>query len=118
MRFRFSVAENEQPPFSGFDLGHVDVWGSEGHATSRGGDQDQAMMIYLSLTLLLDGLREFLMDRSRGSYECAAVDSSFSLRFTRGRGRGRGHGAHRQARGRYDAGPVREALGWGIVWGM
>ncbi|WP_328873152.1 hypothetical protein OHT76_25305 [Streptomyces sp. NBC_00287] len=85
MEFKFAVAEDEQPPPSGFDLGHVDVRGSEGQATSRDRRPDQAMMICLSLTLLLDGLRHFLRDGSRTSYESAAVDSSFSLKFTRGR---------------------------------
>ncbi|MBC2908236.1 hypothetical protein [Streptomyces cupreus] len=85
MEFKFAVAEDELPPPSGFDLGHVDVWGSKGRTTSRDRRPDQAMMIYLSLTLLLDGLRYFLVDGNRSSYESAAVDSSFSLKFTRGR---------------------------------
>ncbi|MGW5636817.1 hypothetical protein [Streptomyces sp. NPDC003832] len=82
MEFRFAVAENELPPPSGFDLGHIDVHGSENDATSRGRTPDQSMMIYLSLTLLLDGLRRFLTGR-KPAYESAAVDSSFSLTFTR-----------------------------------
>ncbi|MGX1091852.1 hypothetical protein RKD47_002533 [Streptomyces albogriseolus] len=36
------------------------------------------MMICLSVTLLLDGLRRFLSGKER-SYRSAAVDSSFSL---------------------------------------
>lgn len=83
MEFEFSISENEPPPPSGFDLGHVDVRGSEGQTTSRDRSPDQAMMICLSLTLLLDGLRNFLMDGNRTSYESAAVDSSFSLKFSR-----------------------------------
>ncbi|MDT9700839.1 hypothetical protein [Streptomyces sp. P17] len=83
MEFKFSIAENEPPPPSGFDLGHVDVWGTEGQATSRHRRPDQSMMICLSLPLLLDGLRNFLLDGNRTSYESAAVDSSFSLRFSR-----------------------------------
>ncbi|WP_258054631.1 hypothetical protein [Streptomyces sp. Ru71] len=72
MEFRFSIDENVPPPPSGYDLGHVDVTGNLGEATSRGGPTDQAMMIYLSLTLLLDGLRRFLFGRDR-SYSSAAV---------------------------------------------
>ncbi|PSK56364.1 hypothetical protein B0E38_02666 [Streptomyces sp. 111WW2] len=41
-------------------------------------------MVYLTVTSLLDGLRTFLSGKSR-SYESTAVDSSFSLTFTRGR---------------------------------
>lgn len=85
MEFRFSIDENVPPPPSGYDLGHVDVSGSLGEATSRGGARDRAMMIYLSLTLLLDGLRRFLSGRDR-SYTSAAVDSSFSLTFKRSKG--------------------------------
>ncbi|MFF4901668.1 hypothetical protein [Streptomyces sp. NPDC001068] len=84
MEFEFSVDENEAPPPSGFDLGHMDVRGDRGEATSRDRTPDQAMMIYLSLTLLLDGLRRFLPGRDR-SFTTSAVDSSFSLTFRRGK---------------------------------
>ncbi|MFJ6914356.1 hypothetical protein ACIQUX_10370 [Streptomyces sp. NPDC101133] len=82
MKFEFSVDEDETPPPSGFDLGHIDVWGSEGVATTRGRGPGGGVMIYLTVTLLLDGLRPFLSGKSR-SYESTAVDSSFSLAFTR-----------------------------------
>ncbi|MFJ9670573.1 hypothetical protein ACIRP5_07215 [Streptomyces sp. NPDC101221] len=84
MKFEFSVDEDETPPPSGFDLGHIDVWGSEGVATTRDRGPGGGVMIYLTVTLLLDGLRTFLSGKSR-SYESTAVDSSFSLTFTRGR---------------------------------
>ncbi|MFF5143503.1 hypothetical protein ACFY6U_27845 [Streptomyces sp. NPDC013157] len=84
IRFGFSVAENEAPPPSGFDLGHMDVRGDQGEASSRYRTPDQAMMIYLSLPLLMDGLRRFLPGRGR-SFTTAAVDSSFSLTFRRGK---------------------------------
>lgn len=85
MEFEFSIDENEAPPPSGFDLGHMDVRGNAGAASSRGRTPDQAMMIYLSLTLLLDGLRRFLAGRDR-VHTTSAVDSSFSLTFRRRRG--------------------------------
>jgi hypothetical protein len=85
MEFTFSVAENQPPPPSGFDLGHVQVRGSEGEAGSRARTPDQVMMIHLSVTLLLDGVRRFLSGRDR-TYESAAVGSSFSLKFSRVRG--------------------------------
>jgi hypothetical protein len=50
--------------------------------SSRDRGPDGAMMIYLYVTLLLDGLRRFLCGEER-SYRSAAVDSSFSLAFTR-----------------------------------
>ncbi|MEV7978360.1 hypothetical protein [Streptomyces sp. NPDC086519] len=76
--------ENEAPPPSGFDLGHIDVRGDRGEASSRSHTPDQAMMIYLSLTLLMDGLRRFLTGWGR-SFTTSAVDSSFSLTFRRGK---------------------------------
>ncbi|WP_217545374.1 hypothetical protein [Streptomyces sp. GbtcB6] len=84
MEFEFSVDENEAPPPSGFDLGHMDVRGDRGEATSRDRTPDQAMMVYLSLPLLMDGLRRFLPGRDR-SFTTSAVDSSFSLTFRRGK---------------------------------
>ncbi|MFE2061497.1 hypothetical protein ACFXDH_03710 [Streptomyces sp. NPDC059467] len=84
MEFEFSVDENEAPPPSGFDLGHMDVRGDRGEASSRDRTPDQAMMIYLSLTLLLDSLRRFLPGRDR-SCTTSVVDSSFSLTFRRGK---------------------------------
>ncbi|MGW4913200.1 hypothetical protein [Streptomyces sp. NPDC004270] len=83
MEFEFSVDKNEAPPPSGFDLGHTDVRGNRGEASSRDRTPDQAMMIYLSLPLLTDGLRRVLPGRDR-SFTTAAVDSSYSLTFRRG----------------------------------
>ncbi|WP_309500318.1 hypothetical protein [Streptomyces shenzhenensis] len=84
IQFEFSVDENEAPPPSGFDLGHIHVRGDRGEASSQGHTPDQAMMIYLSLTLLMNGLRRFLTGRDR-SFTMSAVDSSFSLTFRRGK---------------------------------
>lgn len=72
-RFEFSVAENETPPPSGFDLGYMDVRGNRGEAGSRDRTPDQAMMIYLSLPLLMDGLRRFLPGQDR-SFTTSAGD--------------------------------------------
>ncbi|MCG7207145.1 hypothetical protein [Streptomyces arenae] len=82
LRFEFSVAENVAPPPSGFDLGHMDVRGDRGAVSSRDRTPGQAMMIYLSLSLLLDRLRSFLSGRGR-TFTTAAIDSSFSLTFRR-----------------------------------
>ncbi|XKK63564.1 hypothetical protein HFP71_14680 [Streptomyces sp. ARC32] len=84
MKFEFSVDEGETPPPSGFDLGHIDVWGSDGVATTRDRGPSWGVMIYLAVSSLLDGLRALLSGKSRW-YESNAVDSSFPLAFTRGR---------------------------------
>ncbi|MCZ4121139.1 hypothetical protein [Streptomyces sp. H39-S7] len=79
MRFVFSA--DDVPPPSGFDLGHLEVAGNLGSYSSRGHAPDQAMMIYVSLSLLLDGLRS-LVEAGRGGYAFGGVDSSFSLKFS------------------------------------
>ncbi|WP_254398756.1 hypothetical protein [Streptomyces sp. AC602_WCS936] len=76
VEFEFSVDENETPPSSGFDLGHIDVLGGEGAISSRDRGPDGAMMIYLSVTLLLDGLRRLLCGKER-SYRSAAVETTY-----------------------------------------
>lgn len=79
MKFEFCV--NEMPPPSGFDLGHMTVRGNAGTVSSRGHTPDQAMMIHLSLSALLDGLARLIVERQH-SYAFGAVDSSFALHFT------------------------------------
>ncbi|MEU3462438.1 hypothetical protein ABZ721_21190 [Streptomyces sp. NPDC006733] len=79
MRFVFSA--DDVPPPSGFDLGHMEVEGNLGVYSSRAQVPDQAMMIYVSVSLLLDGLRS-LVEAGRGGYTFGGVDSSFSLKFS------------------------------------
>lgn len=62
----------------------MDVQGNAEEASSRDRTPDQAMIIYLSLTLLLDGVRRFLVGQERVHTTCA-VGSSFSLTFRRGK---------------------------------
>lgn len=83
MDFEFSVAD--APPPSGFDLGHMTLRGTDGTVSSCGRRPDQSMMIYLSLSQLLDGLRQ-LLERGRGTYSFGAVDSSFTLHFRLAKG--------------------------------
>ncbi len=79
VRFAFSV--DDLPPPSGFDLGHMAVTGNLGSYSSRGRTPDQAMMIHVSVSLLLDGLRS-LVEAGRGGHAFGAADSSFSLKFS------------------------------------
>jgi hypothetical protein len=80
MEFRFTRRPTGGPPH-GFDLGDITVIGARGEVTSAGHQPDQGMMIYLSVTGLLDGLRS-LLGAGRGTYEFVGVDSSFTLEFT------------------------------------
>jgi hypothetical protein len=56
------------------------VHGTDGRVGSEGHRPDQSMMIHLSLSQLLDGLRD-LLEHGRGSYSFGAADSSFALHF-------------------------------------
>ncbi|WP_329197489.1 MULTISPECIES: hypothetical protein [unclassified Streptomyces] len=67
---------------SGFDLGDM-VWvGELGEARSAGQSPDQGMMIYASVTQLLDCLHDLLRGRTRSAL-FTGVDSSFRLTFAR-----------------------------------
>jgi hypothetical protein len=79
-QFRFTRRTAGEPA-SGFELGDLTVVGNRGEATSAGHRPDQGMMIFVSITQLLDGLR-VLLDRGKGAYEFVGVDSSFTLDFT------------------------------------
>ncbi|MCX4574172.1 hypothetical protein OHB41_13455 [Streptomyces sp. NBC_01571] len=78
---RFTVRPGQGDP-SGFDLGDMSVAGDLGTADSAGRTPDRGMMIYLSVTQLLDSLPALL----RGSVRTLAftgVDTSFGLSFRR-----------------------------------
>ena len=78
--FRFTVAEEGLPP-EGYELGDMEVIGSSGTASSRGHNPSESMLIYISLSDMLDGLTP-LIKRGRGSFKFEGTRSSFSLRFT------------------------------------
>jgi hypothetical protein len=67
---------------SGFDLGDMAVIGEFGTADSAGHAPDQGMMVYLSVTQLMDGLVSFLGGDTT-SFAFTGVDTSFSLVFRR-----------------------------------
>ncbi|NUK26140.1 hypothetical protein HRW14_24605 [Streptomyces lunaelactis] len=78
---KFSVRPGQGDP-SGFDLGDM-VWtGDFGDASSVGHIPDQGMMIYPSVTLLLDGLAALLSGRDR-TLNFIGADTSFGIVFRR-----------------------------------
>ncbi|QXE34197.1 hypothetical protein KQY30_07755 [Streptomyces sp. GMY02] len=79
IHFKFSLRPDQGDP-SGFDLGDVVVTGEGGMSTSAGQSPDQGMMIYLSVSLLLDQMAN-LVTSSSGSFEFVGADSSFALAF-------------------------------------
>ncbi|MFF0433874.1 hypothetical protein ACFYU9_16805 [Streptomyces sp. NPDC004327] len=76
---KFSVRPG-QGEASGFDLGDMVCSGELGEARSTGHTPDQGMMIYLSVPLLLDCLREWLRGQTK-TLEFIGADTSFGLTF-------------------------------------
>ncbi|MER6996966.1 hypothetical protein [Streptomyces sp. NPDC000410] len=81
IKIKFSVRAEQGDP-SGFDLGDIACIGDLGESSSEGRTPDQGMMIYLSVTLLLDNLAQFLNSRAR-TLHFTGTDTSFGLTFQR-----------------------------------
>lgn len=77
----FSVRPGQGEP-SGFDLGDIVCEGENGTMGTAGHTPDQGMMIYLSVTLLLDSLRT-LVAGERKTVSFTGADTSFQLDFRR-----------------------------------
>ena len=83
LRLEFTPLQ-EGPLRGGFARGHMTVAGDRATTTSADRTPDQSMMLVLSVTELLDGVRRFLSDTRSDRYEFIATDSSFGLVFERG----------------------------------
>jgi hypothetical protein len=79
IKIKFSVRPGQGEP-SGFDLGDIVFEGESGTVGSAGHTPDQGMMIYLSVPLLLDGLRT-LITGERRTVSFTGADTSFRLDF-------------------------------------
>lgn len=80
--YSFCEKSARMDELSGFDLGHMELRGDLGTATSRSRIPDQAMMLILSLASLLYGLRSFLSS-SQKEYEFIGDDCSFRVVFSK-----------------------------------
>lgn len=78
--FIFSV--DDEPPHSGFSLGHLDIVGRDGAASTRAKVPDQRLMVYLSAAQLLWDA-QVVLEGGSGTRTFVGADSSFSLTFTR-----------------------------------
>jgi hypothetical protein len=81
MKLSFALLHPERE-LSGFDLGHVSVIGALGGASSVGTGPNQASMVFVGATELLDALSTFLGEQSK-YLRFVFADSSFSLEFAR-----------------------------------
>ncbi|GGT10849.1 MULTISPECIES: hypothetical protein [Streptomyces] len=79
MNMEFSVRPDQGDP-SGFNLGDMLWCGELGQAGSAGHRPDQGMMIYVSVTELMDCLGGLLQGRTR-SASFTGADTSFGLAF-------------------------------------
>ncbi|CDG36526.1 hypothetical protein CTHBC1_1919 [Acetivibrio thermocellus BC1] len=71
---------------SGFALGHIDVIFGEKTISSRNKIPDQSMMLFVTVTDLLDGYRKFYLSSKIEEYTCIGADSSFSISFKKANG--------------------------------
>ncbi len=81
LSIRFSLDRPLELPLTGFDLGHIEISTGEKTWSSIGKQPDQAMMIFLSITDLLDGLRQFFERETLENFEWWGTDSSFCIQF-------------------------------------
>jgi hypothetical protein len=65
--------------FDIYERGHITVTGTHGSASSIKKQPDQSMMIFISITELLDGVRLFITDSSSKSYNFVGAGSSFQF---------------------------------------
>lgn len=79
MIVQFTVRSGQGDP-SGFDLGDMFWSGDLGEASSAGHVPDQGMMIYLSVTQLLDCLHG-LLNGEATTVSFNGIDTSFALDF-------------------------------------
>jgi hypothetical protein len=70
----------------GLDLGHVTLSGPTGTATSKGRTPDQAMMLFPSITDLLDGVARLASAKKSAPFRFVGTDCSFSIVFGREKG--------------------------------
>lgn len=81
--FRLDFPPDEIDTLSGCTYGHLTVEADGARATSEERTPSQAMMLFLTVPLLLDGLRKFLPNKRERAFVLSAVGSSFPLAFTR-----------------------------------
>ena len=82
MVLRFSLSESQGDEITGYDLGHMEIRNETKLITSANRKPNQAMMIFLSIISLLDGIRKFTKKKSK-SFKFVAADSSFSINFVK-----------------------------------
>jgi len=84
LRFELEITPcDSEHDIDSFSPGHITIMGRKGSSTSKGKQPDQAIMIFLSIVELLDGLRRFMLAKDVSDYRFIAVDSSFQFSVTK-----------------------------------
>lgn len=82
LKFVFTLASSShEGEHSGFELGDIEVSGTNASVRSAGLVPSRASMIYLAIVELLDGFTRLCASSSSDLYQFVATDSSFSLIF-------------------------------------
>jgi hypothetical protein len=79
LRIEMEVDYENKSEINEFSLGHMTLIGTYGTCTSKGKTPEQSMMIFISITLLLDGIRQFLLAEKILNYNFVGADCSFQF---------------------------------------
>ncbi|RZK31450.1 MAG: hypothetical protein EOO61_18005 [Hymenobacter sp.] len=77
--FNFGLCLYDAKDVSPFEMGHIDIVNDGIIISSRDKHPDQSMMIFLSVTDLLDKVRKILSSKSLATITFSSTDSSFEL---------------------------------------
>ena len=112
--FRFELVDASER-VHGLDLGHITIAAPTGEISSKGRKPDQAMMLFLSISNLLDGVSRVASAAKGATFRFCAVDSSFEIVFARKKGDEIGISCDRKSFGAAPARELVEALWAGVV---
>ena len=112
--FHFEI-EDVPEHIHGLDLGHITVRAPGGEITSRGRVPDQAMMLFPSISNLLDGVAGVASGKKGATFRFSATDSSFSIVFAHEKGGNVSLTRDRKSFGTVPARELVEALWAGVT---
>lgn len=81
IQFAFKLYPYDDGVISPVEMGHIDVSDGDIVITSRNKKPDQSMMLFLTLSNLLDVVRNIILSKFSKKATFSSVDSSFELYF-------------------------------------
>lgn len=80
MLFSLELSSTEtEGEINSFSMGHIILKGKKGNLSSKRTDTTQSMMIFISLSELLYGVRSFISDVGKKNYNFVGTGSSFQF---------------------------------------